>query len=1108
MASLAMRLTLNTIAVALLLFCGQISRASSSSGPAHLRCDGLDRPLGIDSSAPSFSWQLHDASNGARQTAYQIRVYRRTFDSVGAVSEVWNSGKILSALSSGIRYMGPSLQPSTRYFWRVRVWGRDGKVYRDSETNWWETGLMNQADWHAQWIGLENEQLHSIRESGARWITNRSDVPSSSSDTHHDFRFHFRLDKPIRQAVLYATGEEAVAAWVNGESVMRAEAAAPGYSLAWGTYKTVEVKTSLRQGENVLAIEIIRYKGTGKTVSTQTPMNASLYLRFEDGGTLVLKTEDSGWKASLDRSEAWWSPQFDDRSWPNAILYDPAKDVSGPTDTSPPWPTGPVVALRHDFLENKKIISARLYATALGAYELHLNGRRVGDEVLAPGWTDYREQVLYQTYDVTANIRQGKNTIAAYLAPGWYSTPLTWFQQGNNYGNTQPALLAQLRMEYSDGSVKWICSDGNWIAAASSISEAELYNGQTRDSRRELVGWDLPGAKTRSWTAATIVQPHSPRIIAQYFEPIRIKRAMRAKAITSPKPGVYIFDFGQNMTAIPRLLVHGRAGDVVQLRFGEILNPDGSLYVANLRTAKATDRFVLSGKNSELYQPQFTFHGFRYAEITGIRQRPSREVLSALVIHTDARLTSTLTTGSRMVNQLWRNVLWGQKSNFVGLPTDCPQRDERLGWSADAQVFWRTATYNMDLSSFSRKYAADLRTTQAGTPMYGIYAPGTATKNPGYGAAWSDAGVIVPWTSWIQSGDAKVINENWEAMVQYLEAIESRNPDHLWRRDFGYAFGDWLTPTITTPEDLISTAYWAYDATLMREMALATGRESEAAHYADLFEQIKTAFQKAYVRPDGVVGAVNKYPSIPPPTVHAVAGSDDHDAFIETQTGYVLALHMKLLPDQLRTAAADRLVRLIGENHWRLGTGFLGTPYLLEELSDSGHVNVAYRLLFNTDYPSWGYLIEHGGTTTWERWNGDTKRDDASMNSYNHYAYGAVAEWIYRYAAGVDTTPESPGFATVLLHPNFDRRLEKLRFSYESSKGVIVSQWKVVGTLVRWTVTIPANASAVVAKDRINAELLTINGISIGESQKLSSEGLGKYRLGPGTYRFTGRLKL
>jgi alpha-L-rhamnosidase len=412
----------------------------------------------------------------------------------------------------------------------------------------------------------------------------------------------------------------------------------------------------------------------------------------------------------------------------------------------------------------------------------------------------------------------------------------------------------------------------------------------------------------------------------------------------------------------------------------------------------------------------------------------------------------------------------------------------------------------MGLDAFTQKYAGDLRGTQVGTPMYGIFAPGTITPNPGFGAGWSDAGVIIPWTGWIQSGDKRIIEQNWDAMAKYLAAIQKQNPDHLWRKGFGIPFGDWLTPTQTTPEDLIATAYWAYDVSLMKEMAEATGRSDAASEYGDLFKKIKTAFANAYVRSDGFVGAVDHYPSIPPPTISPKTQADQEKTIVETQTGYVLALHMNLVPAQLRGAAADKLVEKIKDNHWLLGTGFLGTPYLLEVLSDTGHSDVAYRLLLNTSYPSWGYLIDHGATTMWERWNGDKMRGDPSMNSYNHYAYGAVAEWMYRYAAGVDTVATDPGFHTIYLHPNFDARIGSLNFSYDSPYGPVISDWKVNGSDVMWHVTIPPNSTAVLPTAVIKAYSLVLDGKPLADSHLVHRVGEA-YSLPAGTYSFRASVK-
>jgi alpha-L-rhamnosidase len=431
------------------------------------------------------------------------------------------------------------------------------------------------------------------------------------------------------------------------------------------------------------------------------------------------------------------------------------------------------------------------------------------------------------------------------------------------------------------------------------------------------------------------------------------------------------------------------------------------------------------------------------------------------------------------------------------VPTDCPQRDERLGWSADAQVFWRAASYNGALASFTRKFAADLRGTQVGTPYYGIYAPGTARSHMGTGAAWSDAGVIIPWTSWIQTGDTMVIDENWRAMRKYVDAIDASNPDGIWHNNSGTPFGDWLSLEGRTKEDIVATAYWAYDVEMMREMARATGRAGEEEHYAKLEQKIRDAFQKKFVQAGAYIPGADNSPSpfgdINNPNAKAKGG--------DTQTGYVLALHMNLLPEQMRGAAAGRLAKKIEENHGLLNTGFVGTPYLLEELTRTGHQKLAYDVLLNTGMPSWGYLIDHGATTTWERWNGDQMTDDPQMNSYNHYAYGAVADWIYRYAAGVDASPLDAGFHTVVLHPVFDTRLSPLEFSYSSSYGEIKSSWTVKGTTTEWNVTLPANTTGRLEVKNGDAARYKVEGVALIRSP-LATKVEGGYEFSAGSYRF------
>jgi alpha-L-rhamnosidase len=1068
--------------------------------PQHLRCEELDTPLGIDTAQPRLSWQLDDPRTGARQTAYQIQVASSSEQLLAGHADVWDSGRVASDRSVAVPYNGPALQPEHRYFWRVQAWDQKGVAYPTSAVSWWETGLMHDP-WRGQWIGYEERELHSIRESGAAWISNRGqDDYHHSGDTHHNFRLNFGVDHPVQLAHLYVTGEDTAAAWVNGRHVLNAEPLPPYKQTAWKRYVERDVTSAMKQGSNLLAVDVTLFdigeSAPGGSAS-RTPMSACLYIRYQDGSDQVV-VSNTNWKAELNASGAWYDPGFDDGTWPQAIRGTSQGQFTGPLDGRP-WPTNPVMMLRRSFDLDKPVRSARLYATALGSYRFWIDGHPIGDQILAPGWTDYREHVPYQTYDVTADLRAGNNAIGAWLAPGWYTTPLEWTQEPYNYGNTPPALRAELHIVFQDGSDAWVDTDSQWKAAPSPIEKAEIYDGETYDARLEQPGWTTPALSDAAWHPVQTIQPLEPAIVAQDYQPIRIETTLHAKALTAPKPGVYVYDFGQNMAGFAHIRVRGKAGTRIRLRFAEVLNPDGTIYTENLRTALATDYFTLAGHGEETYEPSFTFHGFRYVELTGLPARPGISAVTAKVIHTAAPFHTELATGNAMLNQLWSNILWGQRSNFVGVPTDCPQRDERLGWTGDAEVFWRTASYNMGLAPFSRKFAADLRSTQVGTPMYGIYAPGTSVPNAGFGAGWSDAGVIIPWTSWLQSGDTRIIDQNWDAMSKYLGAIEQSNPSFLWEHNAGTPFGDWLSPEGQTKAVLVQTAYWAYDVSLMQQMAHATGRTEEAQKYAALHEQIQKAFADTFIRNDGFIAGADNGPSpfgrifVP----NKVPSGD-------TQTGYVLALYMRLVPDSLRAAAANRLVDKLRANGWRLGTGFLGTPYLLAVLADTGHAEVAYRLLLSTEYPSWGYLVAHGATTMWERWNGDKMRSDPSMNSYNHYAYGAVADWIYRYAAGIDADPADAGFQTIRLHPNFDAKLGSLQFTFDSPYGPVHSSWTIHGAAATWDLTIPPNARGELALSSDQEKQFTLNGAPLSSVPQFHTvAGAGTtYEIPSGTWHF------
>jgi alpha-L-rhamnosidase len=1095
--------------------CGvaQGQEAAKSAAPGYLRVDDFEAPLGLDDAAPRFSWVIEDGRTGARQTAYRVQVATSADSLEKGKADVWDSGRVKSGQSVGVVYRGPALKATTKYYWRVTAWDAAGKAYSAAVSTTWETGLMDAANWKADWVGSQNWEEAELRKANATWITAADGMKLWEKPVPAEQRIAYRLPMEltgkVKQAALYVTGQDVASAWVNGTQVLTG-AALPGWKqLPWKKYVRADVTAQLKAGANLLAVETTHYVEDPNGFGTHTAptMSATLVVKLDDGTVVSFASKTgAGWEASIGAGS--WMDRSEAANWQPAVAF---VAPTAADDPGKPWPAQTVKALRHEFGVSKPVEYARLYATALGAYQVLVNGKKAGNDVLAPGWTDYRERLKYQTYDVTTSVKQGANSISALIAPGWYSTPLQWYQQPNIYGATPPSLRAQLRIHYTDGSDEWVATDASWKATESAIMKAEIYDGETQDARLEQAGWKLAGFDDHGWQTVAVRQPELSKVTidGQDFQPIQVEQTLTAKTVTEPQPGVWVYDFGQNFSGVEHLVLSGSAGTTVRVRTGEIVNADGTLYTDNLRTALSTDHFTLAGTGSEEFEPQFTFHGFRYLEVTGLAQELPVESVTAKVFHTNAKFNAKLETGSPMINQLWKNILWGQRSNFVGVPTDCPQRDERLGWTADAQVFWRTASYNMELAAFSRKFAGDIRGTQLGSgggfgaspeiagALFGIFAPGINTTSSDSAAGWSDAGVIIPWTSWIQTGDLSVVEQNWEAMSRYLTAIEKTNPDFLWKKNAGIPFGDWLSPEGPTQFPLVATASWAYDVTLMRQMAHAQGKTADEAHYAALFAKIQGAFQKAFVHDDGFVEGADQGPSpfgvINNPDAKAKGG--------DTQTGYVLALWMRLVPDAMRARVADHLAAKIEANHGLLGTGFLGTPYLLAVLTDTGHQELAYKLLLNTRYPSWGYLVGHGATTMWERWNGDQMKGDPSMNSYNHYAYGAVADWIYRYAAGVDATEEDAGFHTIRLHPAFSAQLGSIDFHYRSPYGQIASAWKVDGGTAKWTLEIPANSSGWLPLTAAQAAKWTLDGKPLGKAAARSGET--GYALAAGKYSFT-----
>jgi alpha-L-rhamnosidase len=774
-----------------------------------------------------------------------------------------------------------------------------------------------------------------------------------------------------------------------------------------------------------------------------------------------------------------------------------------PQDFDPPSgdeydDVGPALApspyLRKEFRLEKPVRRARLYATARGVYEMYVNGKRVGNHVLAPGWTDYRRRVQYQTYDVTGLLAEGRNALGAVLGDGWYAGFVGFDpkHRGAHYGS-RPQLLVQLNVGYEDGTTQTIVSDGSWKSSTGPILYSDLLVGESYDARREMPGWDEPGFDDSDWYSVGVEELEAPPLVAQPDEGVRVTREVAAKTVTEPRSGLYVFDMGQNMVGWVRLKVEGEPGTEVILRHAEVLNPDGTIYTTNLRFARATDRYVLRGEGEEVYEPRFTFHGFRYVEVSGYPGEPPLEAITGRVVHSATPPTGSFECSSPMVNKLQSNIVWGQRGNFLSIPTDCPQRDERLGWMGDAQIFVRTAAFNMDVAAFFKKWMVDVEDAQSPEGAFPDVAPLFGDRSEAFlkkgSPAWGDAGVIVPWTIYKTYDDTRIVKRHYDAMTRWMQYLREANPDMLRRNKMGNNYGDWLSPKGGyTPKDLLATAYWAYDARLMAEMAEAIGRLEDAKGYDDLFEAIKGAFNKAYVSPDGRIEG-------------------------DTQTCYVLALYMDLLPEELRPPAAEHLVRAIEREDWHLSSGFVGVGYLCPALTEAGYVDVAYRLLGNETYPSWGYTIKNGATTIWERWDGWTEENgfqSPSMNSFNHYSLGSVGEWLYRYVAGIDLDPQTPSFGRIVIRPCPGGSLSWARGEYESVRGRIVSAWRIEGDRFDLEVTIPPNTTATVYVPVEGGAGISESGkpVEQAESIKILSreEKVGVLAVGSGRYEFVGRV--
>ncbi|MBY8844467.1 family 78 glycoside hydrolase catalytic domain [Streptomyces sp. SP2-10] len=1005
-------------------------------------------PLGIDAARPRFGWKLDSSAPQQRQGGYRIQV-SSTADGTG---DLWDSGTVPSGRQIDIPYAGASLASLTRCFWRVRVWDTQGRAGAWSAPRWFETGLLSGTDeWRAAFIG----RPPGPDLSGAGWIWYPEGDPAGGRPAEtRCFRRTFTLTGAPAAATLVVTGDDTADVWVNGTLV----SASPRVTDSWKRAASVDVTAHLSVGANTIAI--------ASRNTSQSPAGLIAKLTVTGGPTVVT---DAAWKAYRDAPSGWQTPGYDDAAWPAARVV--ASYGGGPWGSGVQV-VGPAPLLRKSFTVRGPVASARLLTTALGLHETRLNGAKVGDRVLAPGWTDYGKRLQYQVFDVTTRIRQGANALGAWLGNGWYSGSLG-IAGGRRYG-TQPWYSAQLVITFTDGTTQLVTTDGSWRTSTGAITADDLYHGETYDARLHIAGWDGAGFDDGDWTAVAVRDGAPPRMVAQPDDGVCVQQEFRPVRITEPKPGVWILDLGQNLTGWNRIALRGAEGTTVTVRHGEVLEPDGTLYTTNLRAAQATDRFTLAGTGDvETYEPRFTVHGYRYVELTGLPAgfTPDEDTVTGRAVWTDAAQPGTFRTSDPLINQLQHNIVWGERGNMLSVPTDCPQRDERLGWTGDIAAFCATSTFNLDTHAFLAKFTDDLTDAQQADGAFTDVAPAVAG---GSGTAgWGDAGTIIPYTLWQRFGDLAVVDRHFTAMAKWVDYLRNTAGSDLIRNRQTY--GDWLNVNDDTAQDLICTAYFAWSARLVARMAAATDRTAEAASYGRLADQVAAAFTARFVAGDGTVRG-------------------------NTQTGYVLALAFGLLPASLVQPAADKLAARVAAAGGHLSVGFLGVENLLPVLADHGHADTAYRILLQRGFPGWGYMIDHGATTIWERWDGirtDGSFNDPGMNSFNHYGLGSVGDFLYRHVGGL--APARPGYAALRVAPRPGGGLTSADSTYDTPYGEAASAWSISGSRLTLRVTVPVNTFATVTVPTSRPQS------TVAPAQAVPA-GPASYHLPAGTHTFTAEV--